>query len=289
MVFPLLPFLFAPVGAPTLLGSRTLTVGSPSQSRRTTPVCMLAVTRQVCGQVLKDAVRQAEALGILTDAHGCRRAAAATASSGPQRSGNAAANSPPPSDDPSRSGGAAVWASIESRQKALYSARRTVSSADTVGTPHSLNVIHIEGTVAGVECGYGIHHQEGTGEAVRHVVTVEDTESAHVPQLQLWLNVAEEGCAVPLAVRCLLSGDAVDAAWRSTTAPQSQAECNHSFCDKLRGYMLSVRRELLHKRVIVSGVLKEELLYDADANGVVAVPVVHLPMDGLASSHHVIT
>lgn len=194
-----------------------------------------------------------------------------------------------PASESALTPGEAFWGRTEQLQRAVYAASRAADSPDAAAAPQAVNLAHVEGVVGDVECGYREHHKKGASGEVRQVVHVTDAVTAHTPLLQLWLLVPEDGRAVPLAVVCPLSDEAVDAAWwRSVPVPDGAEAADAHGHAKLHSYARWARRELRNKRVVFSGVLKEEQMYDAETKTVVTVPVLRLPKDSLEASYTVL-
>ncbi|CCW59956.1 unnamed protein product [Phytomonas sp. EM1] len=142
-------------------------------------------------------------------------------------------------------------------------------------------------------------------EGVRRSVTLVDPAAAQDVAVLLWLDVTEDGDGegVPLAVRGRLSIGVVEAAATEagraetgippSTVGGSPSEGSPTATDQAESaliwYAERLRRELMHKRVIISGMIRVEQRYDADADKFIEVPYIQLPRDGLRMSYHIIS
>lgn len=157
---------------------------------------------------------------------------------------------------------------------------------DTVTFPPAINQFHVEGVVSDVFCGYPLPYSEDQ-DARRSVSVISPALATAQGMVQMWLRVPEDENtasdveAVPLAVRSPLT----EGCLRALCMEHGDIEPGADVTSMLTRLEAVLRRELFHRRLVISGQLRLEQRYDGDAGRTVAVPYLSLPMDGLRRSY----
>lgn len=220
------------------------------------------------------------------------------------------------------------WRTLESLQRRLFfdAHAATDDTAVAVGVA-AVNIAHMEGIVAAVQCGHAATHvasPDGQFTPGHRTVCVTTPVNTAYPTVLLWLRVESDAASSSsclLAVRCQLSPEMVDTRWRFSQETQRQPTNTSNTADiaaavasdvddgsgdgevdasanartrpveeeetlaaaKLRCVKAWATAALLHHRVIVSGQLRMEEVFDGDLGKVVSVPVIEIPQDSLLS------
>ncbi|KPI89241.1 hypothetical protein ABL78_1664 [Leptomonas seymouri] len=211
----------------------------------------------------------------------------------------------------------ASWWTLQSNQRRLFHDSHAPTEGTSIAaTMSSVNIVHIEGIVTAVQCGHLATNLKGpSGHAVpgRRTVYMTTPINAAFPTVLMWLNVADPPSpSCLLAVRCRLSPEVVEARWSAegqsktrqsrgsaaaAKAPGAHDERGETLLKseqgshaedegglteaKLRCVKTWAKSILWNRRVIVSGQLRMEEVYDDDLSKVVSVPVVEVAQDYL--------
>ncbi|KAK7196700.1 KREPA4 [Novymonas esmeraldas] len=224
-----------------------------------------------------------------------------TPSSSPLRRSTDAGLAPGHSDSDGTAGNAATsWAEVTRIQRQLFTESHSTMSKLIAVSVSSVNMVHLSVKVRAVHCGFMASNTAGpSGSGVpgrRTVVNTATTATTKGPGAVLLLWVSIDGPEL-LAVRCVLSRAAMEATVHSqqlrllartvdtTTVKEAQSPVASMSEEELqRRVKLWAEQLVLDRRVLVSGRLRMEDVYDGDLQKVVPVPVVEVPPNNFAGS-----